>query len=92
MDAGRGRRHDGRCKNERVWMVEQDTQSDGVKPRGGPDFVTWVQGWYNLRRGQSLRKRRQGFPGGAVVENLPASAGDTGSSPGLGRSHMPRSN
>ena len=34
----------------------------------------------------------QGFPGSAVVENLPANAGDTGSSPGLGRSHMPRSN
>ena len=34
----------------------------------------------------------RGFPGGAVVGNLPASAGDTGSSPGLGRSHMPRSN
>ena len=33
-----------------------------------------------------------GFPGGAVVENLPANAGDTGSSPSLGRSHMPRSN
>ena len=33
-----------------------------------------------------------GFPGGAVVESLPANAGDTGSSPGLGRSHMPRSN
>ena len=33
-----------------------------------------------------------GFPGGAVVENLPADAGDTGSSPGLGRSHMLRSN
>ncbi|KAJ8783224.1 hypothetical protein J1605_009832 [Eschrichtius robustus] len=32
-----------------------------------------------------------GFPGGAVVENLPANAEDTGSSPGLGRSHMPRS-
>ena len=32
------------------------------------------------------------YPGGAVVENLPANAGDTGSSPGLGRSHMPRSN
>ena len=32
-----------------------------------------------------------GFPGGAVVESLPADAGDTGSSPGLGRSHMPRS-
>ena len=32
------------------------------------------------------------FPDGAVVENLPASAGDRGSRPGLGRSHMPRSN
>ena len=27
-----------------------------------------------------------------MVENLPANAGDTGSSPGLGRSHMSRSN
>ena len=33
-----------------------------------------------------------GFPGGAVVENLPANAGDIGSSSGLGRSHMPWSN
>ena len=32
-----------------------------------------------------------GFPGGAVVENLPANAGYMGSGPGLGRSHMPRS-
>ena len=27
-----------------------------------------------------------------MVENLPANAGDTGSIPGLGRSHMPQSN
>ena len=39
-----------------------------------------------------LKKEDWGFPGGAVVENLPANAGDTGSSPGLGGSHMPRSN
>ena len=39
----------------------------------------------------SILKIKWGFPGGAVVENLPAGAGDTGSSPGLGRSHMPRS-
>ena len=32
------------------------------------------------------------FPGGSVVKNPPASAGDTGSSPGPGRPHMPRSN
>ena len=30
--------------------------------------------------------------GGSVVKNPPANAGDTGSSPGLGRSHMPWSN
>ena len=33
-----------------------------------------------------------GFPGGTVVKNPPANAGDTGSSPGPGRSHTPRSN
>ena len=38
------------------------------------------------------KKHSEGFPGGAVVKNLPASAGDTGSSPGPGRSHMPQSN
>ena len=37
------------------------------------------------------RYKLPGFPGGAVVENLPANAGDTGSSPGPGRSHMSQS-
>ena len=32
------------------------------------------------------------FPGGAVVKNPPANAGDTGLSTGLGRSHMTESN
>ena len=32
------------------------------------------------------------FPGGAVVKNPPANAGQTDSSPGQGRSHMPQSN
>ena len=41
----------------------------------------------------TLQKNEQigGFPGGAVVKNPPANAGDTGSSPGPGISHMPRS-
>ena len=42
--------------------------------------------------GKEYKKECRGFPGGTVVENLPANVGDTGSSPGLGRSHMPRSN
>ena len=32
------------------------------------------------------------FPGSTVVKNTPANVGDTGSSPGPGRSHMPWSN
>ena len=39
-----------------------------------------------------IESTKLGFPGGAVVESLPANAGDTGSSPGLGGSHMPRGN
>ena len=32
------------------------------------------------------------FPGGTVVKTLSANAGDTGSSPAAGRTHMPQSN
>ena len=39
-----------------------------------------------------LRSQFLGFPGGTVVKNPSANAGDMGSSPGPGRSHMPRSN
>ena len=39
-----------------------------------------------------FKKTFWGFPGGTVVKNSPANAGDTGSSPGPGRSHMLRSN
>ena len=42
----------------------------------------WVKNLYKVKD----------FPGGAVVKNLPPNAGDMGSSPGPGRSHMPRSN
>ena len=34
----------------------------------------------------------QDFPGGPVVKNPSTNARDTGSIPGLGRSHMPESN
>ena len=41
--------------------------------------------------GGTIKRIKLGFPGGAVIKNLPANAGDTGSSPGPGGSHMPRS-
>ena len=53
-----------------------------------PDNKCVRKGYYNSVKIIQFR----GFPGGAVVENPPANAGNTGSSPGLGRSHMPRSN
>ena len=37
-------------------------------------------------------KMLRDFPGGSVGKNLSANAGDMGSIPGPGRSHMPRSN
>ena len=40
----------------------------------------------------SLKRYTKGFPGGAVVKNPPANAGDTGLSPGPGSSHMLWSN
>ena len=40
----------------------------------------------------NVRTVTEGFPGGAMVKNPPANAGDTGSSPGLGISHMLQSN
>ena len=48
-----------------------------------------------LRKKRVLKRFKSplvGFPGGAVVKNPPAKAGDMGSSPGPGRSHMPQSN
>ena len=52
-------------------------------------LVKWTRVSGETRK---IRFMYVGFPGGAVVEDLPANAGDTGSSPGLRRSHMPRSN
>ena len=33
--------------------------------------------------------KEKGFPGGSAIKNPTANAGDTGSVPDLGRSHMP---
>ena len=55
--------------------------------REGPRFLCTV-----LLGSPYCKRVAKGFPGGTVVKNPPANAGDTGSSPGLGRSHMPRGN
>ena len=52
---------------------------------------TWERSFASVSEIQS-RKGEGRVPGGTVVKNLPANAEDTGSIPGLRRSHMPRSN
>ena len=46
----------------------------------------------NAFKNNTSRTAVWGFPGGAVVKNPPVNAGNKGSSPGQGRSHMPWSN
>ena len=41
---------------------------------------------------KGFKEPSKDFPGGAVVGNPPANAGDTGLSPGLGGSHVPQNN
>ena len=52
-------------------------------------FERWVE---RLCESVALKRLLRDFPGGAVVKNPLANAGDMGSSPGPGRSHIPRSN
>ena len=50
-----------------------------------------VKGYEKIYHENVFKRKLGGFSGGAVVKNPPANAGDMGSSPALGRSHMPRS-
>ena len=45
-----------------------------------------------IRKFLMFKNLEEGFTGGTVVESPPASAGDMGSIPGLGGSHMLQSN
>ena len=53
-----------------------------------PEFNISSASWFSYFKNRAIRD----FPSGAAVKNPPANAGNTGSSPGPGRSHMPWSN
>ena len=66
-----------------IWAETQETHESG------PDEEQqWVSGMPPKRK----EKRTQGLPCGLVVKHLPANAGDSGSIPPLGRSHLLRRN
>ena len=52
-------------------------------------YIVYIYIWIHIL---DIYIQNLDFPGGSVVKNLPASAGDIGSIPGPGRSHMPQSN
>ena len=64
------------------WLAQDNTASKDLTQAASHDCLQSVNQEHTTRD----------LPGGAVVKNPPANAGDMGSSPGTGRSHMPRSN
>ena len=47
---------------------------------------------YSCDRKKGIRTTQEDFPGGPMVKNPPANAGNKGLIPGQGRSHVPRDN
>ena len=68
------------CLEEYLEMGEIKMEIVGKISKGGV-FRGLVEGKSKLRFGV------KGFPGGSVVKNMPANAGDMGSVPGLGGCH-----
>ena len=71
--------------NTYFWEGDIATQILGPDQLPQPSRVQWLLEWKG-------RNWREGFPGGSLVKNSPANAGDMGLVPDPGRSHMPWSN
>ena len=54
-------------------------------------LLTLLPSFFRIQKGNKTLPH-MGFPGGSVVKNPPANAGDTGLIPSLGRPHVPQSN
>ena len=79
---------DGGSPPESSHSISSHTDQTALKTYGrGPSVPTSQLSRLNL-----ISTQRGDFPDSTVVKNPPANAGDTGSSPGPGRSHMPQSN
>ena len=74
-------------------VMSQRPREDGVFRRELQEcHQALLRSWERRSRVDDLKNNFRDFPGGTAVKNLPANVGDTGSSPGLGRSHMLWSN
>ena len=79
-----------------MWHIHTMDYFPAMRKKGIlPSVTVWMklEGIMLSEISQTERQKLyEGFPGGTVVKNPPVNAGDTGSSPGPGRSRMPRSN
>ena len=76
-----------------AWRTPWTEEPGGLQSMGRKESDTTERLHFHfLFTFKYLLKTLLGFPGGPVVENLPCNAGDTGSIPGLGGSHMLRTN
>ena len=79
-------------KKKSVWISQTSLHSISPHPIL-PGSISILQKTLEAKRSiEDTKMQDTGFPGGAVVKNPPANAGDMGQIPGPGRSHMPRSN
>ena len=78
--------------------TDRDVEDKGTQHNNYRSWkVKTIQTTYKVLKGLTMknfliRRLTWDFPSGLVDKNLPANAGDTGSIPGPGRSHMPQSN
>ena len=69
-----------------LFLILKETLSALIVEHGVSSGLI-IYGFYYVEYVPSM-----GFPGGSVVKNPPANAGDVGLIPDLGRSHMSQSN
>ena len=70
-----------RYADDTTLMAESKEELKSLLTRVKEEWKSWLKTQYS-------KNEDGGFPDGSVVKNLSANAGDTGSIPDLGRSHM----
>ena len=84
VDEGRGR-----IESVSIWKHAANTYRDKMPGEG----QSWFAGRFNFVCMRNIDKYQGwGFPDGSVIKNPPANAGAMGSTPDMGRSHVPRGN
>ena len=84
------------CSNKLFKEIVQDKNKEGIRISGSITLKSCRKfhlfEMFSPDQQILLEKCSEGFPGGSMVKNPPANAGDTGLILGLGRFHMTQNN